>query len=526
STSIVNNIANAGLFYNGSDFAFVPLAGQALRAPNYSSDADFATSATALTSAQSNEITGSFSNVAVTIDSLKINGAQALTMTGLLTIRTAGTTNASGGIIQTGGSGSISGTGVSTGGSGALVINVDGGANTLTLNAPITNTTTGGFTKVGAGTLIIAGLNAQTGVNSINEGTVQLATGGRLSAGGTTATLSIRQGAVLDLNGVNVSLGIDDFNNNGTVTNTNAAAVTLTIGNSNGAGTSFGIIDQTNGVINLIKLGTGAMSFNGLSTYTGVTTISSTGIITVNNVADGGFASGIGAASNAAGNLIFTGTSAAQAYGGLSFAGTTNDSTDRLFTFNGGASGGARIQANGVNGATLSFTNTGALAFGAAATGSAQGLVLGGASTGDNFFAPIINDNGSALTSVYKADAGVWILGAVNNYSGATTITGGLLYANDGSSLPTASNLVLNGGSLATTGAFVRTLGTGAGQVQFVGTAASGFSAGAAAHRGPRQQPHLGQHRRLPGRRCLALQCHFTNRERHRPVRCDHAQRI
>ena len=480
STSITSNIANAGLFYNGSDFAFVPGAGLALRAPNYSSDADFATSATTLTSGQSNEITGSFSNAAVTIDSLKINGAQALTMTGLLTIRTAGTTNASGGIIQTGGSGSISGTGVSTGGSGALVINVDGGANTLTLNAPITNTTTGGFTKVGAGTLIIAGLNAQTGVNSINEGTVQLATGGRLSAGGSTATLSIRQGAVLDLNGVNVSLGIDDFNNNGTVTNTNAAAVTLTIGNSNGAGTSFGIIDQTNGVINLIKLGTGAMSWNGLSTYTGVTTIGSTGIITVNNVADGGFASGIGAASNAAGNLIFTGTSAAQAYGGLSFAGTTNDSTDRLFTFNGGASGGARIQANGVNGATLSFTNTGALVFGAAATGNAQGLVLGGASTGDNFFAPIINDNGSALTSVYKADAGVWILGAVNNYSGATTITGGLLYANDGSSLPTASNLVLNGGSLATTGAFVRTLGTGAGQVQFVGTAASGFSASAA----------------------------------------------
>ena len=65
---------------------------------------------------------------------------------------------------QTGGSGSISGTGVTTGGSGVLVINVDGGANTLTLNAPITSTTTGGFTKVGAGTLIIAGLNAQTGV--------------------------------------------------------------------------------------------------------------------------------------------------------------------------------------------------------------------------------------------------------------------------------------------------------------------------------------------------------------------------
>lgn len=484
SSSITSNIANAGLFYNGSDFAFVPGSGLAVRAPDYTTDADFATSATALTSGKSNEITGSFSNAAVTIDSLKINGAQVLNLTGLLTIRTAGTANASGGIIQTGGSGSISGTGVTTGGSGVLIINVDGGANTLTLNAPITSTATGGFTKVGAGTLVIAGLNAQTGVNSINEGTVQLATGGRLSAGGTTATLSIRQGAVFDLNGVNVSLGIDDFNNNGTVTNTNAAEVTLTIGNSNGGGTSFGIIDQTNGVINLIKLGTGAMSWSGLSTYTGVTTIGSTGIVTVNNVADGGFASGFGAASNAAGNLVFTGTSTTQAYGGLSFAGATNDSTDHLFTFNGGASGGARIQANGLNGATLSFTNTGALAFGAAATGNAQGLVLGGTSTGDNRFFPIINDNGAAVTSVYKADTGVWYLNAVNGYSGVTELRGGVLYAQSGTSLPTASNLVFNGGIFASTGTLSRTLGTGVGQMNFAAPAANtamfrgGFAAG------------------------------------------------
>lgn len=477
-TAITNNIANAGLFYNGSDFAFVPGAGQPLRAPNYASDADFATSATALTSARSNEITGSFSNAAVTIDSLRINGAQALTMTGLLTIKTAGATNASGGIIQTGGSGSISGTGVSTGGSGMLVINVDGGANTLTLNAPITSTTTGGFTKAGAGTLVIAGLNAQKGANSINEGTVQLAAGGQLGLGDSTATLSIRQGAVFDLNGVNVITGIDDFNNNGTVTNTNAAPVTLTIGGGNGAGTSFGIINETNGMINLTKLGTGAMTWNGLSTYTGVTTISSTGIVTVNNVADGGFASGFGAASNDAGNLVFTGTSTTQAYGGLSFAGTTNDSTDHLFTFNGGANGGARIQANGVNSATLSFTNTGALAFGAAAAGNPQGLVLGGASTGDNRFFPIINDNGGAATSVYKSDAGIWYLEAVNGYTGATTINAGTLYAADGTSLPTASNLVLNGGSLAATGAFDRTVGTGSGQVQWTANGAGGFSAG------------------------------------------------
>ncbi len=477
-TSITNNIANAGLFYNGSDFAFVPGAGLALRAPDYASDADFATSATALTAGMSNEITGSFSNAAVTIDSLRINGAQALTMTGLLTIRTAAATNASGGIILTGGSGSISGTGVSTGGSGALVINVDGGANTLTLNAPITSTTTGGFTKVGEGTLVLAGVNAQTGTVNINEGTVQLSGTGRLAA--SNVSVSVRQGATIDLNGVTPSGSTNSWNNAGTLTNSSSIAVTFNVGGSNGTGTSFGTFTETNGVINILKTGTGAQSWLGLSNYTGVTTIASTGIVTVNNVANGGFESGFGAATSDAGNLVFTGTSTIQSYGGLSFAGTTNDFTDRLFTFNGSTNGGARIQANGVNGATLSFTNTGALAFGSAAAGKAQGLVLGGTSTGDNRFFPIINDNGAAVTSVYKADAGVWYLEATNGYSGVTEIRGGLLYADDGISLPTASNLVLNGGSLATTGAFTRTLGTGANQVQFSGAAAGGFSAGGA----------------------------------------------
>jgi fibronectin-binding autotransporter adhesin len=251
------------------------------------------------------------------------------------------------------------------------------------------------------------------------------------------------------------------------------------VGGANGTGTSLGIIEDGGvGKISVVKVGTGGQSWLGLSTYTGSTTIGSTGIVTINNLADGGFASGIGASSNAAGNLIFNGTSATQAYGGLSFTGTTNDSTNRLFTFDGGADGGVRIQANGVNGATSSWTNTGALLFGANATGNPQGLVFGGASTGDNRFFPIISDNGAAVTSVYKADAGVWYLEATNTYTGATTIRGGALYVTTGTSLPTASNLVLDGGSIARTGAFTRTLGTGANQVQWTAYAAGGFSAG------------------------------------------------
>lgn len=446
-------------------------------------DADFATTATALTAARSMEITGAgFTNGAVTIDSLRINGATALNMTGLLTIRTAGTTNASGGIIQTGGSGSISGTGVSTGGSGALVINVDGGANTLQLDAPITSTTTGGFTKVGAGTLRLGAANAQTGTISINEGTVRLTTGGRLGAA--SAALAIRQDGILELNGITPATATGAFNNNGIVRNTSATTdVTFTVGGGNGTGVSNGIIENGGpNLVNVVKVGTGGQSWLGLSTYTGTTTIGSTGIVIINNLAIGGMASGIGASSSAAGNLIFDGASTTQAYGGLNFTGTTNDETDRLFTFNGGANGGARIQSNGINFATSSWTNTGTLAFGVNATGNAQGLVLGGGSTGDNRFSPIITDNGAAKTSLYKSDAGVWYLGATNTYSGVTQLNAGTLYAQDGTNIKkdatTGSNIVFNGGNFAATGAFNRTIGTAGDQMQWGATASGGFSAG------------------------------------------------
>ncbi|MEZ5387264.1 MAG: autotransporter-associated beta strand repeat-containing protein [Prosthecobacter sp.] len=479
-TSISNNIANAGLFFNGSDFAFIPGAGLAIRAANYATDADFATSATTLSAGKSNEITGSFSTGALAIDSLKINGDNTLTLTGNLTIRTAASSSASGGIIQTGGSGVITGNFiVGTNGSGTTVINVDGAANTLTLESRLAST--GGLTKVGQGTLRLAGANTQTGTISINEGTIRLTTGGTL---GGIGALTIRQDAVLELNGVTPTSQIAAFNNNGIVRNTSATTdVTLTVGNGSGSGTSYGIIEDGGlAKVNMVKVGTGNQSWLGLSTYTGTTTIGSTGIVSINNLQNGGDASGIGASSNAASNLIFNGTSTTQAYGGLSYTGTTNDSTDRLFTFDGGANGGVRIQSNGVNQATSSWTNTGALAFGANAAGNPQGLVLGGASTGDNRFSPLIMDNGAAATSLYKSDAGVWYLENTNTYSGVTQINAGTLYAQDGTNIKkdavSGSNIVLNGGSLAGTGTFTRTLGTAGDQLQWTANGAGGFSAG------------------------------------------------
>lgn len=462
-----DGIVTRSVFWNGADYAFRQ--GGVLRAPVYGVDSGTATSASALTASVNNEVTGDFSTNTITVPTIKFNGSRTLTINAAQTLTLNGA-----GVLATGGSSIITGgTALAISGTTPLVARVNGGADSLRIESTITGTV--GITKSGAGTLVLAGPNTVTGTFLIAEGTVRLS-GGLLGGSG---ALTMRQDGILELNGVTPN-NVTAFANNGIVRNTSATTdVTLTVGASNGGGTSYGIIEDGGlAKVNVVKLGTGGQSWLGLSTYTGTTTIDSTGIVTINNLQNGGMASGIGASSNAASNLVFTGASATQAYAGLSYTGTTNDETDRLFTFNGGVNGGVRIQSNGVNHATSTWTNTGALAFGTNATGNAQGLVLGGASTGDNRFFPIINDNGAAATSLYKSDAGVWFLMATNGYSGATTLNAGTLYANDGSSLPTASNVVFNGGNLATSGAFSRTIGTGSGQMQWTAFGSGGFSAG------------------------------------------------
>ena len=78
---------------------------------------------------------------------------------------------------------------------------------------------------------------------------------------------------------------------------------------------------------------------------------------------------------------------------------------------------------------------------------------------------------------VTKQGPGTQVFTGNNTYTGNTTIQGGVLRANDGQGLPSASPLVLAGGVLEGIGttSFTRALGTGAGQVNW--TAAGGFSA-------------------------------------------------
>jgi autotransporter-associated beta strand protein len=488
------------LYVNGSDFAAINASAQVI-APTYGTTPGFVFGGSALTAGSHNLVDVEIvSQAAVAVSSLKMTTAN-LTLAGNLTLNT-------GALLQTGGSAQIAGTAARLilGAAAAtnIAVRVNGEFDTLTLASTVNigSAQTGGFTKNGAGTLIIAGTNAQTGATTINEGTVRLSGAlARLSA--TSVATVLRQGATLDLNGQSTGVAIGSFDGAGTVTNTNTAPATLVVGNvTTGAGIFTGIIQDGAGVTNVSVTGTtGSQTWSGLNTYTGVTTIG-TGLATtaklvnVTTLANIGTASSLGRglstsdATNAA-SLVFGGLASA----GINYTGTTSVSIDRLFTLNAGMpGGGAQIANASANNSTLIFNKTNAITFGTGAT-VAQTLTLGGASTGDNRINLQITDNSTLPTSLNKIGAGLWILGNTNNsYTGTTTIgnttvAGGVLQAVDGSSLPSASYLVLGsgttgGGVFQSSGDFTRNVGTTAAvNTVTIGaasatTAAVGFAAG------------------------------------------------
>lgn len=179
------------------------------------------------------------------------------------------------------------------------------------------------------------------------------------------------------------------------------------------------------------------------NTYAGATMINGTsgtsgGVLAVMSLANGGVNSSIGKSTNAAANLVIN-------FGTLRYIGS-GGSTDRLFQIGNGTGSSGTLDASGAG--AINFTNTGSIAYGS--NNQTRTLTLTGTSTAANTLSPTINNNGSGVVSLTKTGPGTWVIANGGNYTGATTINGGLLVMN-GSAVNSAVT-VNDGGALGGTG--------------------------------------------------------------------------
>jgi autotransporter-associated beta strand protein len=291
---------------------------------------------------------------------------------------------------------------------------------------PLSFTNTGALTMAGTNTarpLILQGTNADTNLllpTISNNGTAAVA----VTKTG-TGTWALFSTAIFTGNTTNTSAVISNL-----TTTTGLAVGQAVSGTGIPAGAFILSIDsatqitlsqaanQTNTGVSLTYTG------NGGSAYTGATTING-GTLKVNNLANGGSNSNIGAATVANTNLVIDG-------GTLEYAGTASGSslgtTNRLFTI-------------GDAGATISSTGTGAVNFngtgnlGVENTNTAQTFTLTGTNTGANNVSGNIVDNGTGATSVTKSGVGTWQLAGTGTYTGNTLVTAGTLNLATGGSI-------------------------------------------------------------------------------------------
>lgn len=237
---------------------------------------------------------------------------------------------------------------------------------------------------------------------------------------------------------------MNGLNGSGNLNYGHSGVGNVTIGDNNANGSFSGRLGLSSNFNTwaLSKIGTGKQALLGSdSLYIGTTSVRG-GVLEVSHLADGGSASGIGASSSAASNLVING-------GTLRYIGA-GSSTDRLFTLGGTTSGAmGSLESSGTG--AVEFTNAGSLAYGT--NNQTRVLTLGGTNTGNNTLAAAIDNNGTQAVSLIKAGSGKWILTGTNTYTGATTINGGTLLING--SIAVGSSVTVNGGTLGGSGAVV-----------------------------------------------------------------------
>jgi autotransporter-associated beta strand protein len=346
-----------------------------------------------------------------------------------------------------------------------------------TLSGALSN---GGLVKDGPGTLVLSGTNNLTAGATVSAGTLRLAAGTALASGN---AVTVQGGSTLDIGVYSVPAGVVTLID-GTITGTTGVIV----------GSSYDVRKGTvsarlGGTGGLAKTTSDSVTLAGANSYTGATTVSG-GILRAT--------SGVGLPT--ASNLVLAG-GVLEGIGGVTFTRSLGASGSDTVQWSGSggftASGGKMTVAIGgtasptaLTWASGNFVPSGsALMFGSTTADNAtefrNNINLGGAAQ-----TVTVNDNPATAADfatlsgvlsnggLLKDGIGMLVVAGANTYTGATTVKAGVLRATSGTGLPTASNLVLNGGVLEGPGAtmLTRSLGTsGTNTVQWTGS--GGFSA-------------------------------------------------
>lgn len=314
-------------------------------------------------------------------------------------------------------------------GGGAVGGNVSLGAGTLTTGADNTSTAyagvisgTGGLTKVGSGTLTVSGASTYSGSTTVNAGTLKAGVSGVAGTSGafgknSAVSLANVAGATLDLNNFATQVG------------------SLTGGGASGGNVLLGTANLTiaagSGVFNGVISGSGGITVNGgtqtlasSQTYTGNTTIGSSGTLQIGN---GGTAGSLGLSSSVVvnGAMAFNRTDTITQ--GIDFTASSITGTGSLAQVGSGKlilkaansySGGTTI-GTGQNGASIQAQvsgalGTGTIAFDSGGNSSTARLEL--SSTGGITLA-----NGITLPARTSQTAP-----AIQNMSGDNTLSGSI----------------------------------------------------------------------------------------------------